>query len=392
MTDLIEVIAMTIEEYRFSAYKPSAYPVWHKRKVPFNPSIRVPQGYSRRVKEIREMDSRMSGFILGEGDYMAFFNEALASSIHYSTKIEGNPLDHSEVKRLTRRSTAGQDLVEKDSAHLEVFNHLYAFLSVIRGGMAFPWSREMILNLHYLMFNGVIKDAGIYRKERSSIQTETGFETFIAAPPEHIDGEMSSLLEWLNHSAPAYDPIAAATVFFHEFESIHPFENGNGRIGRFLLRAYLQKYFSNAHLCKIEERILRDTELYYELLGWTDENRDYSVLIDFVSSAVLEGYREAEKYFAERDILGKGLDDTSLRIIFRARQKGGDFTVKEANNWVQGVGYGTVRRRLNELVEGGLLVARGNTRGRRYRFADPLQDVLSRFGETVEYGDLLMSR
>ncbi len=385
MSWFIVSITMTIEDYRFSDYRPSGYPVRHRRKV--RPTIKVPLDYADRVKEIREMDSRMGGFLPGEDDYMDFFNDALASSIHYSTKIEGNPLDESEVRRLTRRSTAGEEVIERDSAHIEVSNHVSALLFMIGGAFNLPWSEEMVPRLHSLMFRGVIDGAGEYRSVKSSVQTDSGFETFIAAPPEHIEKEMKALIEWVNEGAPAYDPIVAATVFFHEFESIHPFENGNGRIGRFLLRAYLQRSLSNIHLCMIEENILRDPELYYSLLGWTDEKGDYSVLIDFVSSAILEGYRAADKYFSERDFLGKGLDETSLRIVLWARETGGAFTVGEANSWVDGVGYETVRRRLNELVNAGLLVASGNTRGRRYRFANPLREVLDRFRSSTEYAD-----
>lgn len=378
---------MTIEEDKFGNHSPSGYPVRHKRKVPFGPIVRVPSDYADRVKEIHQMDVRMGDFILGADDYMSFLIEAIASSIHYSTMLEGNPLEEAEVRRMTRRSIAGEKMPEKSPAHIEVLNHISVFSAIISGFFNGRWDEDGVLHLHSVLFQGVLKETGSYRTESARVETETGFETFVAAPPDHIREEMNSLFKWVNDAAGAYEPIAAAAVFFHEFESIHPFEDGNGRIGRILLRAYLQRYFPNIHLCKIEENLLKNKELYYDLLGWTDETADYSVFIDFLSSAILEGCREAERYFSGRDILGKELDEVALKIVYRAKQVKRQFTIKEANKWIHGIGYETVRKRLNELVSLGVLLAAGNTRGRRYRYASPLQDMRNRFVASAEYAD-----
>jgi len=381
---------MTIEEYEFKKYRPSGYPIRHKRKVPFRPLIKVPSDYADRVREIRQMDTLMGSLILSSDDYLSFFIEAIASSIHHSTMLEGNPLQEEEVRRMTRKSVAGEKVSGEGSADVEILNHISVFSAIISGVFVRPWSEEKLLRLHSLLFRGVLDRTGFYRTDEAHIETNSGNETFIPAPAIHVRDEVISLLEWLNEFAPAYDPIVAAAVFFHEFESIHPFENGNGRMGRILLRTYLQRYFPSIHLCKIEENLLKNKELYYDILGWTDENADYSVFIDFLSSAILEGYKEAKKYFSKREIIGKGLDEVALKIVSRAKGTRGEFTVNEANSWIHGVGYETIRKRLNELVELGVLRARGNTRSRRYCYASPLQDVRERFIASTEYADYFL--
>jgi Fic family protein len=216
---------------------------------------------------------------------------------------------------------------------------------------------------------------GLYREVDSAVYTDQGQETFHPCPPKHIEREMTSLLEWTNKSAPALHPAVAATLLFHEFESIHPFLDGNGRVGRTLFHLYLQQHgLPNAHLCMVEKELTKDPGLYYQLLGWTDQKASYTELLDHFTDALVNSYESALVRFTDKDLLSSELPETSKRLVVAARHKDW-FSVGEAARWVGGVGEQTIRNRLNELVGIGVLEARGQTRSRRYRFKHPLEEL-----------------
>ncbi len=369
---------MTIEYHNFKGFVPKGYPVRHKRKVPFDPDIRVPREYAKRVHRIKELDFELDRFILTDKDYADLAMDAYISNVHWTTKVEGNPLHEDEVRKITLSTFGkGTDSMELPAGpKQEIINHLTRLISP--GEIGDPWDHTLIQTIHDFL----LKDTGArfrkrsYRKNHASVCDSTGEETFITCPPGSIEEEMESLLKWMNESAAAYDSIVSATVFFHEFESIHPFADGNGRTGRCLFHLFLQNAgLPNSHLCKIEKQLLSDEELYYQLLAYTDDSRSYEVLIDFVSDAILKSYLDAHKNLSEKDLLSSDLDEVSKRLLKVAKRRDEWFSVSEAVKWVSNTGAQTVRNKLNHLVEIGALEKVGRTQSCRYHIRNSLDDV-----------------
>ncbi len=197
-----------------------------------------------------------------------------------------------------------------------------------------------------------------------------GDELFIGCPAEQVGEEIDSLVEWANPRSGAYFPGVAAAVFFHEFESIHPFEEGNGRVGRTLFHMLLENQgLPNSRFCQVEKHLIQDPELYSRVLGWTDFKGSYLELVDFFTDALLEGYREARRRLEEKDLLTHSLEETGRRLLVRARRYGAPFSVREATAWIGGRGEQTIHFHLNDLVRRGGLSAMGVTKSRRYVFA-----------------------
>lgn len=361
-------------ESRFSGCR-VRHPVRHRRKDPFRPVVQVPADFPRRALELRRLDAELDRFILSAGDYMDLVVDAFATNVHYSTKLEGNPLPLEEVRRLTRNSFEGLRGGTLDKPRQEIINHLMAWVSP--GTFETPWSVEMIRFVHQYLMEGVEPESlpGEFRKGPAYI-TQGRDVVFQGADPRLVPDEMRSLADWLNGQGIALFPVVAATVFFHEFESIHPFRDGNGRTGRTLFHAYLQNHgLPNASLCKVEYEITKDPETYYLLLGWTDQEESYTELVDYVTDCTLAAYRSAIGAFRAKDLLTSDLEEAARRILVRAKQKKAWFKVAEAVGWVSGIGEQTVRRHLNGLVERGVLEAEGQTKAKRYRFADPLRNA-----------------
>lgn len=363
-----------INDYsNLTQFKPRGYPVSHKRKVPFAPRIAISREFTERVNRVRELDQEFERFILRADDYQDLVVSAYASNIHWSTALEGNPLSEEEVRRVTRMTMTGR-VEHPGGPNQEIINHLVNVYMPM--GFQLPWTKETLcrLNEYLLEDTGNKARAGAFRTGRAYVGNVATEEVhFRPAPPEHIEEEIDSLLNWVNNEAPIYNPIIAASVMFHEFESIHPFEDGNGRTGRCLFHLYL-KYtaLKNSHLCKIDHKMLENSELYYDLLGYTDQEGSYKELLDFISIALLKSYEEAHETLLHKDLLSSSLDETAKQLLIRARRHKGYFSIREARSWVNTLSEQTIAKRLRELEGEGALESTGRTVGLRYRFKDPL--------------------
>lgn len=350
-------------------------PVRHKRKVPFSPVVRTPPRLKERLQEISRLDQELDRLVLRPADYFELVADAYASNFHYSTRLEGNPLSLAEVKRITRNSLRQKQQKVHDGHRQEILNHV--LVAAAPDAWRLPWKVAEIQGVHRVLLDGVDEEArpGEFRDFRSAIEDEDGDASFITAPPEHIKEELEALCEWVNHQAQIFQPVVAGAILFHEFESIHPFADGNGRTGRVLFHAYLGEHgLPNAHLCMIEKELTADPELYYRILAWTDYTGSYSELIDFFTDAILLSYRKAIRRFSEKDLLSTNLDETAKRVVVQAKRHKDWFRVDDACRWVDGRTPDTVRRHLNALVTDGILEARGATKSKRYRYPPVLPD------------------
>ncbi len=352
------------------------YPAIHRRKVPFRPYAQVTPGFVQHARRIQELDFELERFVLSEGDYFELVQEAFASNIHFSTRLEGNPLPLAEVRRLTRETLrAGVTETRPSVPVQEILNHLALWLSPAT--INSNWNLQFILDTHRSLTLDVNPDAhpGTLRTTEVSIYTDSGQETFHACPARHVKEELESLLQWVNEAAPSLHPMAAAAVFYHEFESIHPFADGNGRVGRTLFHWFLQTHgLPNAHLCMVERELTRDPELYYQVLAHTDVTGSYGPLLEFFAECLVKSYEDAVERLLSKDLLSSAMNETAKRLVIRSKGQGW-FSVQDASSWVTGVGDQTVRKHLNHLVEVGLLEATGRTKARRYRFVHPLDRV-----------------
>jgi Fic family protein len=356
----------------YSRFRPLGYPVRHRRKVPFQPMLSLPLEYRSMLKEIRRLDSVLDTFVLGSEDYMELVRDAYADNIHWSTKIEGNELPLEEVKRITTRFTKGQYREKSTGPKQEILNHLYSFFAKNEFGL--PWDMNVLTRIHTILMKEVNENVipGQIRSEDVSVIGSDGTEYFIACPPGSIMLELDSLLEWLNLSP--YDEIATSTLFFHEFESIHPFRDGNGRTGRTLFQILLQELgLKNCKLCKFEKEMLSDPTTYYDLLAYTDSTGVYTQLVMFIAEALLRAYEEAVREFAGRDRLAEM--DENTRVLVKNAKGVKSFTFSEALTWIPGIGPATLRADLDRLAEMDILDKCGKTRSLRYQFKDPLREL-----------------
>ena len=200
-----------------------------------------------------------------------------------SNSIEGNTLTEPDTAAVLFENVAlpNKSLIEQ----LEAKNHQtalnYLFDHIFKGEAA---SEALVLKLHSILMNGVRADAGSYRNHAVRITGVNLPTTNHMKVPVLIPGVMALAAEQNS------DVIAASARVHSRFEQIHPFSDGNGRIGRLLMNAMLLKVNLAPAIIKQQQK-----QLYYAYLYKAQTAGDQSQLEDFLCDAVMDGFKILER-------------------------------------------------------------------------------------------------
>jgi len=152
--------------------------------------------------------------------------ESLLKSALYSARIEGNPLKLADVGKLDKH----------DARTLEVQNLQRAYSWLRNAKQNKKLVPSIILNLHRIAMNKLSAAAGKFRHEQSAIFNSAGIAVYMPPPPSEIKSLVDQLITF--YSSTDYPAPIHAAIIHYEFEKIHPFLDGNGRVGR-LLSVYI---------------------------------------------------------------------------------------------------------------------------------------------------------
>ena len=147
-----------------------------------------------------------------------------------------------------------------------------------------------LLAAHALLLHGLIDDAGHWRSKGAGIYR--GEQLVHMAPPvSQIPRLMADLFDWLAHTDA--HPLIASAAFHYEFEFIHPFGDGNGRIGRLWQTLILSHWQPMLAFLPVETVIKHRQQTYYQLLTESDQKSDCSAFIEFLLQAIEDSLQEA---------------------------------------------------------------------------------------------------
>jgi len=154
---------------------------------------------------------------------------SLLKSSLFSARIEGNPLKLADIEV--------QD--KKSQKKLEVFNITQAIRFIDGHVTKGDLKKDLLLQIHMRVLKELSPDAGHLRHEASAIFNQAGVAVYTPPPASHISKLIDSLLSFVNSDTEKF-PLIAAFVAHLVFEKIHPFLDGNGRVGRLLIAAVLK--------------------------------------------------------------------------------------------------------------------------------------------------------
>lgn len=203
-------------------------------------------------------------------------------TIQASLALENNTLSIEQVTDVLD----GKAVVGLPREIQEVRNAFAAYEQVSKWQ---PRSQSDLLAAHGLLMKGLVDDAGHYRKGGVGIYSDKGL-VHMAPPAKMLSGLMADLVEWLA-SAPVH-PLIASSVFHYEFEFIHPFADGNGRMGRLWQTLILSKWEPILAYLPVESMIRMRQTAYYEALAEADRIASATPFIEFMLQALHDAMTE----------------------------------------------------------------------------------------------------
>ena len=278
------------------------------------------------------------------------------------------------------------DADEETRLALKGYQDAMTYVLQLAGEDQFEYSLQLIKSLHFMMTNYDLKiRPGLWRQGSIFVRNDDSEEIVYEGPD--VD-EVPSLMDELVGSLNEFDdspPIIKAGLAHLNLVMIHPFRDGNGRMGRCLQTLVLAREgILSPVFCSIEEYLGRNTQDYYNVLGkvgagaWHPDH-DTQPWIQLILAAhlrqartLLRRVKESEQLWdkLERRIASTNLPDRTIAVLwdaamgYRVRnatyraifEESDDDTISEA----------VASRDLRQLVEAGLLVSRGEKRGRFY--------------------------
>ena len=200
---------------------------------------------------------------------------------HSSTAIEGNPLTLDQVRAVEE----GWEIPAVTTrAKREVVNYFAGLRFVEKHAAKKLLTHEDILRLHKIIASNVMEQgtAGRYR----TMTVRVG--RYMPPPPGDVSGLMFELLTWWNEESARLSPVLSSAIVHYRFEAIHPFADGNGRLGRALaLWELYRRGFDTHHIFSVDEFYWENRPRYYaELEAVRREGEDLSGWLEYAAEGL----------------------------------------------------------------------------------------------------------
>ena len=206
-------------------------------------------------------------------------------TIHSSLAIEHNSLSLQQVTDVIN----GKHVLGAPNEIQEVKNAIQAY-QLMKSLDAFQ--EADLLRAHKLMMADLVDNAGQYRK--GGVGVFAGEQCIHMAPPaDRVPTLMADLFEWINQTDT--HPLVSSCVFHYEFEFIHPFMDGNGRMGRYWQTILLSRWKGIFAWLPVETIVKQHQQDYYNAIAQSDAQGESTAFIAFMLRCILQSVKEQQK-------------------------------------------------------------------------------------------------
>jgi len=327
-----------------------------------------------KAGELKGIISALPEAISKETIIQIMVSEAIKTS-----EIEGETINRIDVISSIRKNLGLHISQEPKDKNVIGLSQL---LIDVRNTYKQPLTESKILEWHkLLMGNNKRINAGQWRKGTEPMQVISGSASnpkvhFEAPPSKTLSKEMKRFIEWYNKNEIS-SPIIKAAVSHLYFESIHPFEDGNGRIGRAIAEKALSQGFDNPIMFSISKSIEQNKSAYYKELQYAQQRLEITKWIEWFASIIIFAQDDAEKtiqftikkvkFFNKHD---KSFNERQRKVVNRMLEEGiygfmGGMNVKKYIS-ITDTSKATATRDLQELSEMNVLLIKGVGRSTSY--------------------------
>lgn len=273
-------------------------------------------------------------------------------TIHSSLEIEGNTLTIEQITAIVENKRVIGPI--KDILEVKNAITVYDYLDKLN-----PYNFDSFCEAHGILMNGLIDSAGRLRSKSVGIVKESEV-AHVAPPNEILKPLMNDLFNYLRNDDDIV--LIKSCVFHYEMEFIHPFIDGNGRMGRLWQTVILKNTYPVFEYLPIETLIKERQEQYYESLGKSDSTGESTVFIEFLLEIILESL---EDLLSIQNVSLTNIDRINL---FKSIVRMDFFTRKEYLKNFREISSATASRDLKFAVDNGLIEKFGDKSTARYKY------------------------
>lgn len=263
----------------------------------------------KMINLISKITNKINNANISTGNNLHLRKKSRLMSLQSTLAIENNSLSLKQVTDIIN----GKRVLGKIKEVKEVQNIFHAYENINKYN---PFDINDLLEAHKYITSELVSQSGTFRNKDVGIFDNKGNVIHMGARPEYIKQEMNKLFSWLKESNT--HPVIKSCVFHFELEFIHPFEDGNGRIGRLWQTLMLVNYNKIFEYMPIETIIYHNQKKYYDALNVSSKNNNSTEFIKFMLKIILKSF----------DSLSAPLNDVETNII-RLMESNKDITIEK---------------------------------------------------------------
>ena len=247
------------------------------------PPFEITNSILDRVAEIAEMVGHVNA-MQDQHNNLMLRRANRIKTIHSSLAIEQNTLSLEQVTAIL----SGKRLIAppKDIAEVKNAYEIYEMLDSLN-----PYSVKDLLKAHGVMTKGLIDEAGCFRSGSVGVVDKKGKILHFGTLPAYVPQLVTELLDWVRDSD--FHMLIKSCVFHYELELIHPFADGNGRIGRLWNTLLLSQWKPLFAWLPVESIIYNRQNEYYAAINRSNGEAESTAFIEFMLFAIQEALTEA---------------------------------------------------------------------------------------------------
>ena len=283
-------------------------------------------------------------------------------SVNSSCAIEANSLSEKEVEAIVN----GKRIIAPPNEILEVKNAYEAYMKLDEYE---PFCVKSFLLGHKYLMTNLKEDAGSFRKGDVGVY-ENGIPIHIGARSEFVYGLITDLFNWASKSD--INPIILACVIHYEIETIHPFSDGNGRIGRLWQSVILYNYNKLFELIPIETLVYENQQAYYDAIQKSRNVDDSAVFTKYMLEMMI---KTIDSFDGELELIDKvkeqyikdltKKEQEVLKVILNNFDSNDSITMEKLIDKIN-KSSATIRIHLKRFTDLGIFIGVGENKGRKY--------------------------